>query len=284
MGLLDTWALAVQMSDFFTSGAGQSLFGPQQDAAAATAAQLAREIETLARRVGTPEEFAKNQQFITRFAQDNPLQTLDFARASIVEAWSRDAGGEVKLVDSLGTVPEALADAGDRVRMYGDTGPELVVWQAQLAAQESGVSSQEVKAALRRFDERIDQLNAMINSTPQLVSHAVRDASTRFDSSWARMVYDVHVEEGNLSATVSAERQAAVSALDAERAALAADAARIANQVIADTGEQVHRLVRDALILVIVLAMVVLGVPFAAGYFVGRAHHRNRRGITAQPE
>jgi len=149
--------------------------------------------------------------------------------------------------------------------------PELVVWQAQLAAQESGVSSQEVKAALRRFDERIDQLNAMINSTPQLVSHAVRDASTRFDSSWARMVYDVHVEEGNLSATVSAERQAAVSALDAERAALAADAARIANQVIADTGEQVHRLVRDALILVIVLAMVVLGVPFAAGYFVGRA-------------
>jgi hypothetical protein len=83
---------------------------------------------------------------------------------------------------------------------------------------------------------------------------------------------------------VSAERQAAVSALDAERAALAADAARIANQVIADTGEQVHRLVRDALILVIVLAMVVLGVPFAAGYFVGRAHHRNRRGITAQPE
>jgi hypothetical protein len=60
MGLLDTWALAVQMSDFFTAGAGQSLFGPHQDAAAATAAQLAREIETLGRRVGTPEEFEKN--------------------------------------------------------------------------------------------------------------------------------------------------------------------------------------------------------------------------------
>ena len=120
--------------------------------------------------------------------------------------------------------------------MYGEIGPELVVWQAQLAAQESGMSSTDFKSALRRFDERINQLNAMINSTPQLVNGVVRDASTRFDYSWAQMMRERTRRRTTLSGTVSAEREAAVSALDAERAALAADATRIADQVIHDTG------------------------------------------------
>lgn len=74
---------------------------------------------------------------------------------------------------------------------------------------------------------------------------------------------------------ISAERQAAMDALDVERAAVAADAARIANQLVREAGEEVRRLVREALILAIVLALVVLGAPFAACYFVGRAHRSN---------
>jgi hypothetical protein len=285
MGLLDTWALSVQMADFLATGAGQTLFGPHQQIANATAAELAKGAEELGRQVAAPGEFAKYEQFIARFAQANPIESLHFARPSIVEAWTQNTGGEVKLVDSLGTVPEALADAGDRLRMYGETGPDLLVWQAQLAAQESGIGSQDVKFALQRFDERINQLNAMINSTPQLVNGVVRDASTRFDHSWALIVRDMHDEEATVAAQLSTERQAAISALDAERAVVAADAARIANQVITDTGEQVRHLVREALMLVIALAIVVLGVPFVAGYVVGRTHHRRERRAVdaAQP-
>jgi hypothetical protein len=73
-----------------------------------------------------------------------------------------------------------------------------------------------------------------------------------------------------LSTTVSAERQAAVEALDKERAAVDADAARVASQVISDAGKQARLLVREALLLAMGLALVVLGLPFAAGYLVGR--------------
>lgn len=272
MGLLDTWALSAQMADFLATGAGQSLFGPQQQMATTTATQLAREAEDLGRQIGPPDEFEKNRQFIAGYAQAFPIESLHFARPSIVEAWTNHTGGEVRLVDSLGTVPEALADAGDRLRMYGETSPELLIWEAQLAGQESGISSKDLKSALLRFDERISQLNAMVNSTPQLVNGVVRDASTRFDHSWAWMMSDLRSEQTVLSDKLSAEREAAVNALDTERQAVAADAARIANQVITETGEQVRRLVREALLLIIALAVVVLGVPFLAGYFVGRAH------------
>jgi hypothetical protein len=66
-----------------------------------------------------------------------------------------------------------------------------------------------------------------------------------------------------------------VQALDLERAAVAADASRIASQVIREAGEQARALVRETLWVAVALAVVLLGLPFAAGYFLGRA----RRGV-----
>ncbi len=274
MSLLDTWALSVQMAEYLASGAGRTLFGTQQAGAVTLAAGLARDAEDLARRLTAPDEFQKDQQFVDEYARAHPIESLDFARASVVDLWAQDAGAQTKLIDSLGTVPEALADVGDRVRMYGDTGPEQVLWQAELAAQESGVSSKDLRAALQRFDERIARLYAMVDATPKRVDGVVRDAGKRFDTSWDEVMRDVRGEGTTLTDSVSAERQATMSALDVERAAVAADAARIANQVVKDAGDQVRRLVREALLLMIALTLVMLGVPFAAGYFVGRARHR----------
>jgi len=276
MGLLDTWALATQMSDYFTTGAGQALFGVRQPLAATLATDLAKQAEDMARRIIVPEEFAKDQQFVDAYAHAHPFEDLHFTRPSIVDAWTQDTGGQTKLVDSLGTVPEALADVGDRLRLYGATGPEQIVWQAQLASQKSGFSAEELRMALRRMDERMDQVTAMVRETPKLVNGVLKDAGIRFDSTWSDVMRDVRAQEATLSETVSTERQTALTALDAERTAITADATHIANQVVREAGEEVRRLVREALILVIILALVVLGVPFGAGYFVGRMHHRIR--------
>jgi hypothetical protein len=274
MGLLDTWALSVQMSEFLAGDAGRRLFGPQQKIAVTVAAELTGEAEDLARRLAMPDEFAKDQRFIDDYARDHPIEDLHFMRASVVDLWALDARTGSKLVDSLGTVPEALADVSDRLRMYGDTGPQQVLWQAELAAQESGISAKDVRAAIQRLDERIARLYALADATPKLVGGVVRDAGTRFDSSWAEMMRDVRDEGMTLSGSLSTEREAAMNALDVERTAVAANAAQIADQVVRDTGEQVRRLVREALLLVIALTLVMLGVPFTAGYFLGRARRR----------
>jgi hypothetical protein len=42
------------------------------------------------------------------------------------------------------------------------------------------------------------------------------------------------------------------------------------SQVISDAGKQARLLVREALLLAMGLALVVLGLPFAAGYLLGR--------------
>jgi hypothetical protein len=97
MSLLDTWALSVQMSDYLATGTGRTLFGAEQSLAMTLAAELAREAEDLARRLTAPDEFAKDERFIADYAHAHPIESLYFARPSIVDAWTghglRSIGG-----------------------------------------------------------------------------------------------------------------------------------------------------------------------------------------------
>jgi hypothetical protein len=274
MGLLDSWALALQMQQYLADGAGRDLFAGQQSLAVTLAADLGAQAQQLARRLTAPDEFEHDQRFIEDYARTHPIEGLEFVRASIVDIWMHDSGAQVRLVDSLGTVPEALANAGELLRMYGDTGPSQVLWKAQLAAQQSGLSGTELQSALQRLDQRIAALSGMAENMPLRVDGVVREVSSRFNGAWAEMIGAVHTEGDALSASVSAERQATVQALDLERAAVAADASRIASQLIREAGEQARALVRETLWVAIAMAVLLLGLPFTAGYFLGRA----RRG------
>lgn len=274
IGLLDTWALSVQMQQYLAEGAGRAVFAAQQPLAVSLAEQLAAQAQDMARRLTTPDEFNHDQRFIDDYARAHPIESLQFARASVMDQWTQDSGVQAPLVDSLGTVPEALANTGDLVRMYGDTAPSQMIWNAQLAVLESGLSGKELQAALQRLDEHLATLSAVADQTPSLIRSVVRDVDTRFDASWTQMIGALHTEGRTLTGSMSTERQATVQALDVERAAVTADAARIASQVVAEAGEQARRLLREALFIVIAIALVLLALPFAAGYLVGRA----RRG------
>jgi hypothetical protein len=262
------------MYEYLANGTGRSLFGTQQPHAVAVARDLAAEAKDLARRLTAMGEFENDQRFIDGYVRAHPIESLNFARASIVDSWTQDRGAQVKFVDSLGTVPEAMAEARDLMRSYGDTAPSQVLWRAQLAGLESGISGKDVQTALRRLDERMEHLSVMADAAPELVNGIVRDGSKRVDAAWIEMMDALHTEGTTLSTTLRTERQAAADAIDVERTAVASDAARIASQVIRDAGEEARRLVREAMLLAIALAVVVLGLPFVAGYVVGRA----RRG------
>jgi hypothetical protein len=94
--------------------------------------------------------------------------------------------------------------------------------------------------------------------------------SDRFDDSWALLMGTVQHEREELAANIREERQAAVLAFDSQRAALAKDAVLVADRAIASGGTQVRALARDMVLYGVLLYLVLLGLPFVAGYFVGR--------------
>ena len=281
MSLLDTWALAEQMQAFTAAGGpGGALFGAHQQVVRSISGNYALDAQALARRLLAPHDFATYQIFVEKYVREHPLADLTFARASLVELWSREQGGDTRLVDSLGTIPEALADAADRLEIYGDTVPSQVMHQTQLALREAGYTGGDVRAAIARLDERLARLAAVAESTPELVRGAeadvrqsLREVLDRLDASTRTAGEALHAERVALFADLQSERTAVMAELDVQRKALAEDAARISSRVVKDTGAQLRELAAEVLLLLIVLAVVVLGLPFAAGYLVGRARH-----------
>jgi DNA-binding transcriptional MerR regulator len=268
MALLDTWALASQMQQFLSPGRpGGALFGSRQELALTAASELDEAAEDLARRLLAAGEFAQYQQFVATYAREHPLRNLAFVRTSVVELWSQRTAAGVRLVDSIGTIPEAMEDVSERIKITSDALALQTIWRTELVLRESGYSQSDIRAALRQLDERLAKVSAAADSAPQLLHQAVADVRRSVDD----LLHQVDSSAASILETLRTERAAVVMAADAERQAISRDAARIAAQVVKSSGEQARALAREALLLLIVLAIVVLGLPFAAGYLVGRA-------------
>jgi hypothetical protein len=278
MSFLDTWALALQMRDFFAEGdTGGTLFGARQEAVRAVAEVQAQNADDLAQRVIAPGDFQKYQSFVQTYVRRYPIQDLTFTRTSIVQQWSLEGGAEAKLVDSLGTIPEAMTDVAERMQIYGNTLPSQTLWKAELALRDSGYSQLEVRQELAKLDRQMDRMAAAAENAPEQVHAAVADVRRtlitiidKVNQSTAAMMLAFHDERVDLTADIQAERAKALVALDEQRKALTVDATRLSNQVVMTAGQELRRLARDAVLLLTLFSVVILGLPFAAGYFVGR--------------
>jgi hypothetical protein len=278
MSLLDTWTLARQMDAFFAEGnSGANLFGAHQAAIRELADVQAQNADALAERIIAPKELKKYQDFVATYVRRFPIHDLSFERAPIVEQWSVEGGAEVKLVDSLGTIPEAMSDLADRVQIYGDALPSQTLLKTELALRDSGYSRVEMREELANLDRRFDRLAAVAENAPELVHGAVADVRQtlitiidKVDQSTTAMMLAFHDERVELTADVQAERAKAIVALGEQRQALMLEAAKISNQVVLTAGQELRKLALQVVLLLILFALVALGLPFAAGYFVGR--------------
>jgi hypothetical protein len=279
MSFLDTWALALQMNAFVAEGnTGGTFFGEHQAAIREVAEVQAQNADALAQRIIAPKEFQKYQNFVATYVHRYPIHDLSFDRAPIVELWSLEGGAEVKLVDSLGTIPEAMSDFADRVQIYGDALPSQTLLKTELALRDSGYSRLEIREELAHLDQRLDRMAAVAENAPELVHDAVKDVRQtliavidKLNRSSEAMILAFHDERAALTADIQSERAKALVAVDEQRKALTLDAARISNQVVTTAGQELRRLARDVVLLLILFSIVALGLPFVAGYFVGRA-------------
>jgi len=283
MSLLDTWTFSLQMREYLAEGApGGTLFGLQQEKAQALAVGLAEDADALARKLIPAEEYPRYSNFAEQYVREHPLQSLTFVRPSVVALWSRDTGADVKLVDTFGTIPEAMANASDTMKIYGENIPPLTMWKTELALREAGYSKGDIHAALAQLDQRLDKLSAVAQDAPELVHgavaevrHSIDEIVDRLDAASAALVKELGVERAALAENVRIEREAAIAALTEQRQAVTADAGRLAQAIVRSSGQEVRELAREMIFLSLLLFLVMLGIPFAAGYYIGRARHRH---------
>jgi len=281
LSLLDTWALAEQTETFFAPGGpGADTFGVHQEAVRKVSTDFADGAERIAHGLLTPAAFGEYQKFIADYVRDHPFKDLTFDRASVVVLWSEQKG-DTKLIDALGTIPQAMADVGQRMQIYGETLPPQVMRETQLSLREAGYSRGDVQASLKKLDDRLTRLGTIAEQAPEVVRGAVADVRdsvyellSRLEASSRATTAELETQRVRLFDDIRTEREAIVAAVDTQRQALTADAAKVADQLLKRSAEQARLVVGEVVLLLILLALVLLGLPFAAGYYVGRARHR----------
>ena len=299
LALVDTWALAAQMENFFGGGAGSALFGSQQQVALDAARALAGEADALAARRLDSRVLADYRKLVSGYAASAPLSDLSFDRAPIALLW-REAAARHGLVSlSIGVAPEVRADAADRLEIYGRRIPDELRWRAELAFVEARLQPADLSRALKRFDEELTKLGVLAQTQPELAMQRLAELQVEltrvadsFDRRWgqtllilqaerAALAKDLEAMRAAMDATIERERIALYAAISAERAALAADATRIGKELGPLLLAKLGAVVGEALLLLILLVLILLGLPFLAGFFVGRA--KVRRSQAAGP-
>ncbi len=273
--LLDTWAFTLQLRDFLVTGAGDDLFGAAQPDVRRDVTALAAEADNLGRKV-LAGDYASDHQFVADYVARHPLGRVDFVRPSLLAEWVADPHQHNPLRSS-GTVAQALGDVSDRLRIYGERIPNITLWQAEVALDRAGFDDAEYRNALHDLDAQLARISALAETSPRLAHEAIgelradlRASSDRLDHSWIETLRTLHTERAALADNIAGERASLVTAFDQQRIQLSADADRIVARTVETSWEQARALVREALLLLIVLAVLVLGLPFGAGYLVGR--------------
>ena len=287
LALIDIWALALQMEKFFGEGAGRELFGGQQKIALDTAGALAREADALAARRLAPGALDDYRKLVSDYVAGERLRDLSFERAPLAPLWREMVASQIAKSVSVG--PEGSSIASDQLDIYGRRIPDELRWRAELAFLESGIRPADLSHALKRFEEELTKLSALAQTQPELAMKrldALQAEMTRifesFDQRWgqtltvlqverAALVKDLEAMRVALDATIERERNALYAAISAERAALAADATRIGKELGPLLIAKLGGVVTEALLLLCLLVLLLIGLPFLSGFLTGRA-------------
>jgi hypothetical protein len=274
----------VQFRDFLVTGAGAHLLGNAQLELSRGATDLAAESDALARKVWG-NDYPRYRTFVSAYAQRHPLDNTDLVRPSVLSEWVIEDHDKTPL-HAAGTVAQALGDVSDRMRIYSERVPAMALWQAELTLDRAGFDDASYRAALRNVDAQLERIATLADTSPALAHQVIadlrstiRESSDRLDVSWSQMLRTLRSEREALAVNIATERQGVAAAFDVERARIAADAAQITAQAVDTSWRELRKLVREALLLAILLALVVLGLPFAAGYMVGRRGRPSANGM-----
>ncbi|KAA8674180.1 chemotaxis protein [Vibrio gigantis] len=285
--LIDSWVFTAQMNQFYAQGNGADLF--VTDDAIETARFLDQEAEKLAKGVLSSTDFKKSKAFVAEFAASNPFKDLTFRSTPAYREWLAYLGkDESQIVQSLGTMPEAMSDASDRLSLMADQTPKLMTWKAELVAMNSSLTGEDLSMTLESLRQTSASMQDFIENNPEYMQTLasimstemqplLNDLSDKTDQKLA-MLSDERVA---LEKMVTREREALVEMIAKERIEIAGivtserelftkDLDRVSQEVVVLAIDKLMELIKGVIIYFILFILVVFFAPLGIGYWLGK--------------
>ena len=251
------------------------LFGAQSDLARDAAARLDRRAARLARQVLAVDRYGLMERFVGDYVRENPadgemegsnttLAWIEFLRANGIEH-----------AYATGSIAEVLADVNDRVSGQTQQLANSVGWSKDLIAMQLQQDSMrlEVGARLDSLERNFTRIVVVAEHLPEISDKVLEELNKQV----TQLIYTMNYSLDNAFANFDRQRDELQRYVTAERQALVDQLRESADGVVQRTLDAVPGLVGKVLLYVVLALVVLIGGPFALGFWLGGVRERGRR-------
>lgn len=282
--MVDTWAFTAQMTAFYESGAGQSLFGSQQTLAVEASRALQSQFESTVKGFLTSIEFKKNRDFIEQYVVANPLTEMTFSRKSAFNDWLKFREiNEFEAVTTFGSVPEVMSDISDRMAMISEQMPKILGWKAELYALHSNINAEEIQKTLNHISVTSAKFQELMAQSPEMMqtlavdmrrelSPLLQQLSDSTDSKLAQL----STERQALELMVKSERIALEDMVARERVAAAANLDELSKHTVEVVFQELTKTLKSLILYFVLFLVVVFFAPLGLGVWLGKRMEVNK--------
>ena len=274
VALADMWILCRRMNERFAAAPDSLLFGLQSDIARDAALRLDRRAGRLARQVLPDDRYALMERFVTDYVRDNPASEGDETDNTTL-AWLeylRAAGVEQDY--ATGSIAEVLADVNDRLSGQTQQVTNSVSWSKDIFEMRLRQDSLrlQVGAQLDSLERSFNRIVVVAEHLPEISDKVLEELNRQA----TQLIWTMNASVDNAFADFDRQRGELQQYVTREREALVEQLRATGDELVRTTLDAVPGLVGKILLYLVLALAVLIGGPFALGFWLGgvRAKYR----------
>ncbi|MEW2923282.1 hypothetical protein AB1A65_17565 [Muricauda sp. ANG21] len=284
VALLDVWTYMLRTQYFFAGPKPDYMSDTTYQTLQNTTTANSNKISKIAQSVLTKKDFEKLALFVEEQARSKPITSYDFETISSVK---EDYLKLTETPDSLsvrtvGTLSEVVSDLGSKLSYGSELTRKQLQWETLLYLKEKGLDTVDIQRKLQEFQEQTDRLITVAENSPQLLDSALINFRNQIDPIFMGLergitssMIALSNEFSEIDLLLERQRLALDSILQRERKIITEEAHLLMDSGIKTTMEELRKTIRTLTVLAIFLIIVILGLPFYAGYLLGKKKNKS---------
>lgn len=272
VALADLWILCRRMNESFAEAPDSLLFGSQSDIARDAALRLDRRAGRLARQVLPADRYDLMAAFVDDYIRKNPASEGDETDNTTL-AWLeylRAAGVEHDY--ATGSIAEVLADVNDRLSGQTQQVTNSVSWSKDIFEMRLRQDSLrlQVGAQLDSLERSFTRIVVVAEHLPEISDKVLEELNRQA----TQLIWAMNASVDNAFADFDRQRGELQRYVTREREALVEQLRTTGDELVRTTLDALPGLVGKILLYVVLALAVLIGGPFALGFWLGGVRAR----------
>ena len=277
VALADMWILCRRMNDAFSAAPDSLLFGPRSGIARDAVRRLDLRAGRLARQVLPADRYDLMASFVEEYVRKNPASEGDETDNTTL-AWLeylRDNG--VEHAYATGSIAEVLADVNDRLsgqtrQMSNSIGWSKDIFEMRL---EQDSLRLQVGAQLDSLERSFNRIVVVAEHVPEISDRVLEELNRQV----TQLIGTMNASIDNAFAGFDRQRDELQRYVTREREALVEQLRQTGDDLVRTTLDAVPGLVGKVLLYLVLALAVLIGGPFALGFWLGGVRQRAKSRI-----